>query len=37
MPPVFGKITKEWVYEVALPDYVYQAAKLRCRKGEKVH
>ncbi|AZS50394.1 DNA-binding protein [Entomomonas moraniae] len=36
-PPIFGKITKEWVYEVALPDYVYQEAKLRCRKGEKVH
>lgn len=36
-PIVFAKITKEWVYEVVLPDYVYQSAKARCSKGEKVH
>lgn len=36
-PIIFVKITKEWVYEVALPDYVYQVAKARCCKGEKVH
>lgn len=36
-PPLFGKITKEWIYDVALPDFVYQAAKARCGKGEKIH
>ncbi|MGE4334941.1 MAG: KilA-N domain-containing protein [Pigmentiphaga sp.] len=36
-PPLFGKITAEWVYGVALPKPVYEAAKSRCRAGEKIH
>jgi len=36
-PPLFGKITAEWVYGVALPKAVYETAKSRCRAGEKIH
>lgn len=36
-PSLFGKITAEWVYGVALPASVYEAAKSRCRPGEKIH
>ncbi|KFC09048.1 phage protein [Trabulsiella guamensis ATCC 49490] len=37
-PALFGQITARWVYAVALPDYVYQAAKQAAiDSGEKIH
>lgn len=36
-PSLFASITRDWVYRVALDDLVYQAAKDRCRRGEKIH
>jgi phage regulator Rha-like protein len=36
-PPLFGKITHEWVYRVALHEEVYQEARSRCRPGDKTH
>lgn len=35
---MFGQITSRWVYGVALPDYVYQAAKQAAGDSkEKIH
>jgi hypothetical protein len=37
-PALFGQITARWVYGVALPDYVYQAAKQAAGDSkEKIH
>lgn len=36
-PFIFARITKEWVYEVAIPSFVYKAARSKCKKGEKIH
>lgn len=37
-PSLFAQITARWVYAVALPDFVYQAAKTVARdSGEKIH
>lgn len=36
-PQLFARITRDWVYRVALHEEVYQEAKARCRKGEKLH
>lgn len=37
-PPLFGQITARWVYAVALPEFVYQAAKAAAgESGEKIH
>lgn len=37
-PALFGQITARWVYGVALPDYVYQAAKQAAGNSkEKIH
>ncbi len=37
-PALFGQITSRWVYGVALPDYVYQAAKQAAGDSkEKIH
>lgn len=37
-PALFGQITARWVYAVALPEFVYQAAKAAAgESGEKIH
>ncbi|WP_069383962.1 P63C domain-containing protein [Halomonas caseinilytica] len=36
-PALFARITRDWVYRVALDERVYQEAKDRCRPGEKIH
>lgn len=36
-PALFGKITKDWVYRVALDDEIYQAAKDRAGSAHKIH
>ncbi|RUR52692.1 Rha family transcriptional regulator [Vreelandella populi] len=36
-PALFGKITKDWVYRVALDDEIYQAAKERAGSAHKIH
>lgn len=36
-PALFARITRDWVYRVALDERVYQEAKARCRPGEKIH
>lgn len=37
-PALFGQITARWVYAVAIPDYVYKAAKDAAHdSGEKIH
>lgn len=36
-PALFARITRDWVYRVALDDRAYQEAKARCRPGEKIH
>jgi len=37
-PALFGQITSRWVYGVALPDFIYQAAKEAAgESGEKIH
>ncbi|XRZ04018.1 P63C domain-containing protein [Xenorhabdus stockiae] len=37
-PALFGQITAKWVYGIALPDYVYEAAKESARDSkDKIH
>ncbi|MFJ5538534.1 Rha family transcriptional regulator [Vreelandella titanicae] len=36
-PPLFARITRDWVYRVALDERAYEEAKARCRPGEKIH
>lgn len=36
-PALFGKITHEWVYRVALHPAAYRAAREKCRPGDKIH
>lgn len=34
---MFGKITADWVYGVALPDVVYESIKDKANGREKIH
>ncbi|CFB70199.1 KilA-N domain-containing protein [Yersinia enterocolitica] len=36
-PALFGKITADWVYGVALPDVVYESVKDKANGREKIH
>lgn len=36
-PALFGKITADWVYGVALPDVVYDSVKGKTNGREKIH